>query len=137
MFERQCARDAMPTEEQFAGLAAAGITRVITLRAADESGTGWEEARAHAAGVQFVRLPVAGRDGLTRATVERFAEALRAGGDAPTLVCCASSNRVGALFALKAAWLDGMPEAEALDLGRAAGMERIEPEVQKLLAAPR
>ena len=123
-----------PSEQQFAQLAKTGITRVIQLRPATESGTGWEEAAAATAGVTFVRLPIEGKSGLTRANVERFAAELHAAGDAPTLVCCGSSNRVGGMFALKAAWLDGKPTDEALAIGRTAGMQAIESAVRELLA---
>lgn len=125
-----------PTPEQFALLPKAGITHVIQLRPATEKGTGWEEEAAPQAGVQFVRLPIDGKDGLTRANVERFAAELQAAGDGPTLVCCGSSNRVGGLFALKAGWLDGKSADDALALGRAAGLKALEPAVQALLQQP-
>lgn len=122
-----------PTPEQFALLSKAGIRRVIQLRPATEQGTGWEEAAAQPAGVTFVRLPIDGKDGLTRANVERFAAELAAGGGAPTLVCCGSSNRVGGLFALKAGWLDGKSADEALTIGRSAGLKALEDTVKQLL----
>jgi protein tyrosine phosphatase (PTP) superfamily phosphohydrolase (DUF442 family) len=131
------ATSGQPTAEQFAALPAAGVRRVVNLRLADEPGTGWEEARAAELGMQFVRLPIAGTDGLTRANVARFAEVLAAGGDAATLVSCASSNRVGAMLALKAYWLDGSSADDALAIGQAAGLTKLEPPVRELLAAPR
>jgi uncharacterized protein (TIGR01244 family) len=124
-----------PTEAQFAALPQAGVTRVLQLRPTGESGTGFEEAAAGKLGLEFVRLPVEGKSGLTRANVERFAAELAKPGTT-TLVCCGSSNRVGALFALRAAWLDGKPVEDALAIGRAAGLKAMEPEVRALLTTP-
>ena len=121
-----------PTELQFASLSRIGITRVIQLRLADETGTGWEEERAEEVGIAFVRIPVAGSKGLTRANVDRLREELDRPNDAGTLVCCGSSNRVGALLALKA-FLDGAGSMRALEIGRAAGLTRLEPAERELL----
>jgi protein tyrosine phosphatase (PTP) superfamily phosphohydrolase (DUF442 family) len=122
-----------PTEAQFSGLRSIGITRVVQLRPANEPGSGWEEEAAAGLGLEFVRLPIAGGKDLTRDNVQRFADEVSRSKGHGTLVCCASSNRVGALFALKAFWIDGQTKEQALELGRSAGMTRLEPEVQRLL----
>ncbi|MFO1078676.1 MAG: sulfur transferase domain-containing protein [Planctomycetota bacterium] len=123
-----------PSPTQFAQLAAVGITRVVCLRPTTEPGTGFEEAAAPGLGLHFVRVPVGGKDGLTRANVDRLAKELADAGDGNTLVYCHSSNRVGALLALKAAWLDGKPPKEAIDLGKRAGLTKLEPAVAEQLA---
>ncbi|MDG1750366.1 MAG: sulfur transferase domain-containing protein [Thalassotalea sp.] len=51
----------------------------------------------------------------------------------PTLVHCASGNRVGALIALKAFWLEGLSPQESLDKGLQAGLTKLEPQVSQLL----
>ena len=58
-------------------------------------------------------------------------------GDEPTVLYCGSSNRVGALLALKAYWLDGADPEDALELGRAAGMTRLEGRVTELMSEGR
>jgi protein tyrosine phosphatase (PTP) superfamily phosphohydrolase (DUF442 family) len=123
------------TEAQLDGLAEAGFENFISLRLADEDGAGWEEAYAASQSVSFTRLPVAGSDGLTLENVQELDRLLDAAGDAPTVLYCGSSNRVGALLALRAFWLDGASAEEALELGRAGGMTRLEPAVDELLAA--
>ncbi|MDH5589521.1 MAG: hypothetical protein OEZ65_06890 [Gemmatimonadota bacterium] len=120
------------SQAQFEGLVAAGYENFISLRVASESGAGWEEAFASGRDVAFTRLPVAGADGLTRESVEELARLMdEAGG--PTVVYCGSSNRVGALMALKAHWVDGMPADEALAVGTRSGLAGLEPAVRQLL----
>lgn len=121
-----------PDEAQFEQLAKLGVKNVVCLRPADEDGTGWEEAKAKALGVRFVRLPVAGEGDVTVERAKQLATELGAG-SGTTLVCCASSNRVGALLAMKAFHVDGKPAAEALALGKAAGLVKLEAAVQAKL----
>lgn len=122
-----------PTEEQMAQLAKLGVTRVVCLRPASEAGTGWEEAKAGALGVQFVRLPITGADDLTPAAAEKLAAELAAANGQTTLVCCGSSNRVGALLALKAFHVDKQSKEQALALGKAAGLTKMLPVVEAKL----
>jgi len=123
-----------PTEAQFDQLEAAGVVHVLHLRKKGENGTGWEEQRAAKADVKFERLEIDGGKGLTRENVQAFADKLDSYGDEMVLVSCGSSNRVGAMFALKAAWLDGKSKDEAMALGKRAGMKSLTATVEKLLA---
>ncbi|MBM4063139.1 MAG: hypothetical protein FJ265_18890 [Planctomycetes bacterium] len=118
-----------PTEAQFEALVQRGVRHVIQLRVVNEPGTGWEEAKAKALGVRFVRLPIAGGDGLTVDNAQRLAAELQQAGSDPVLLACASSNRVGALLALKAFHVDGVSAEQALALGKAAGLKALEPAV--------
>lgn len=121
------------TEEQFDGLVAAGFENFISLRLADEGGAGWEEEYAPGAGASFTRLPVSGSAGLNRETAEELGRLLDAAGDGGTVLYCGSSNRVGALLALKAFWVDGVSAEDALELGKAAGVTRLESTLVELL----
>ncbi|MEZ5967188.1 MAG: sulfur transferase domain-containing protein [Planctomycetota bacterium] len=122
-----------PTEAQLEQLARLGVKRVICLRPEDEPDTGWEEAKAEALGIDFVRLPVPGAPAVSVANAHRLGEEIAAAHGATTMVCCASSNRVGALLALHAFHDEKMPAPEALALGKAAGLKSLEPQVQALL----
>lgn len=126
-----------PTPEQFEALEAAGIERFISLRPTSEEGAGWEEERADTGGADFARISIAGAEDLTRENVASFAALLERDGEAPTMVYCASGNRAGALFALKAAWVDGMDPEAALELGREAGLTGLDEAVQELLGVSR
>jgi protein tyrosine phosphatase (PTP) superfamily phosphohydrolase (DUF442 family) len=122
------------TPEGMAALVEAGYSRFISLRSPDEEGSGWEEDFAAASGIAFQRIAVPGPAGVTRENVEALDALLDEGGDEATVLYCASSNRVGALLALRAHWLDGVGPDSALALGRAAGMTGLEPLVTGLMA---
>jgi uncharacterized protein (TIGR01244 family) len=122
------------TPEQMTALAAEGFKTFINLRPADEEGTAWEEEFAGQAGVQFVRIPVAGPADLSHEKVDLLTWTLAAAsGEGGVVLYCASGNRAGAMLALKAHWADGVPPQEALAFGRDAGLTRMEPVVKKLL----
>ena len=122
-----------PTEEQFEALAAAGVSNFISLRPTTEDGAGWEESHAMPEGVGFTRLPISGAASLTRENVELFAAILEDAGDDATSLYCASSNRVGALLALKAYWIDGATPEEALSIGEDAGLSSLGAPVRELM----
>jgi uncharacterized protein (TIGR01244 family) len=126
-----------PTPEHLEQAARAGYRTVINLRAPSEPGFAWEAEKVKALGMDYVALPVAGAADLTRENVERFDAALDAAlAKGPVLLHCGSGNRDGALLALRAAWLDGMDPEKAIELGRAAGLTGLEPEVRALLIPP-
>ena len=54
-------------------------------------------------------------------------------GALPAIVHCASGNRVGALFAIQALYLDGRSAAEALEIGKRAGLTHVGPAIRELL----
>lgn len=122
-----------PSPGQLAAAAAAGVRHIINLRPASEDPGYDEEAEAEALGLRHTRIPVAGGAGLTRANAEALDAALASSEGQPTLVHCASSNRVGALFALRAAWLQGKPVEEALAEGRSTGLTGMEATVRQML----
>ena len=122
-----------PSKEQFAALQSAGVAHFVSLRPASEDGAGWEEALASSADFDFNRLPISGAGSLTRENVEAFAAIMEGVGDEPAVVYCASSNRVGAMLALKAHWIDGESPEAALELGRSSGLSSLEDPVLELL----
>jgi uncharacterized protein (TIGR01244 family) len=126
-----------PTEEQIAAAGAAGYKTVINLRADSESGFAWEPAAVQAAGMTYVSIPVPGSEDFTKDNVIRLDAALKAAeAKGPVLLHCTSGNRVGAMLALRAAWLDGKDPAAALALGEAAGLTRSKATVKTLLEHP-
>lgn len=124
---------APPTDAELAAAKAAGVRVVLDLRPATEGSAAADAARATASGLRALRIEVAGPAGLTRENVAAFAQLIDDPAQTPLLIHCATGNRVGALTALKAFWLDGMAAPAALDLGRAAGLTKLEPAVRAAL----
>lgn len=124
---------AQPSPEQLDALADGGFQHFISLRLPGEDGAGWEESHAAGVGLDFERLPISGTDALTRENVDALAELLDATGGEPTVLYCGSSNRVGALLALKAYWVDGASPEDAFALGQQAGMTSLAEPVGELL----
>lgn len=114
---------------------AAGITHIIDMLPAHEHGGFDEAAMAEELGLFYAHLPILGGQDLNRDNAEALDQLLAAAGDATVLVHCMSGNRVGALFALRAAWIQGMSVEQALTEGRRHGLTKLEPLVVQLLAS--
>jgi uncharacterized protein (TIGR01244 family) len=119
-----------PDERAFSVFADSGYVVVIDMRTAEEDRGLDEPATVSALGMEYVPFPI-DRDDITLDKASEF-DALLAGYEGPVLVHCASSNRVGALFALRE-FLDSGDAARALEVGRDAGMTRLEKTVRKVL----
>ena len=115
-------------------IAGSGIGHVIDLTLDHETPEFDEAAAMHAAGVGYSNLPVSGADDLERDHVLAF-DALLQEAERPLLVHCASGNRVGAMAALRAAWVEGKPMDEAIAIGKAWGLAGLEPEVRERIAS--
>ena len=96
------------SEEQMVALAGLGYESFVSLREADEGGSGWEEDFAAEKGIHFVRLPIAGADGIDEAHARKLDE-LMAAEARPMVLYCGSSNRVGALLVRRRAALHLFP----------------------------
>lgn len=129
-----CYCGGMVDETALAEARDAGVRHVVNLRP-DAETPDFNEAEAVAAiGLTYHHLPIASPEDLNESNVRRFDEIMDHVGDEPALVHCASGNRVGALFALRAGWLKGQAPDVALALGRSHGLTKMEPAVEKLLA---
>ncbi len=124
-----------PSAEAIAKLPSAGITTVIDLRPDQETPDLDERAAAEKAGLKYLVLPVAGAPDLTRENVVRFDQLLKETSSENVLIHCASGNRVGAMLALQARWMQGKSAEESLAIGKAAGMTGLTSDIQKLLEA--
>lgn len=118
-----------------ATLKKAGVREVIDLRAASETPDFDEAAAVRDSGIVYRHLPIASANDLTRDNVMRFDQLLANAGDRLTLTHCASSNRVGAMIALRAATIDGQSTDAALAEGRRWGLKSLEPIVRQRLEA--
>ncbi|WP_243707993.1 beta-lactamase hydrolase domain-containing protein [Luteimonas terricola] len=115
--------------DDVAGLRDSGIRHVIDLTLDGET-PGFDEAAAvRAQGMGYSNLPVRGAGDLTLDKVQAFDSLLRQS-PRPVLVHCASGNRVGAMAALRAAWLEDRPLEDAIAIGRAWGLTGLEDAVR-------
>ncbi len=119
-----------PTSEELAALAEQGYLTVINLRMPGEDMTTIEAAEE--LGMSYVSLPIDGPAGLTEENAIAFAELLGEL-DGPAVIHCGSGNRVGAMYALKAFYVDGMTAEEALAVGYEAGLTRLNRSVREQL----
>ncbi len=124
---------AQPSAEALAALPAAGVRTVINLRPASETPDLDERAVVEKAGMAYRSLPIAGAAGLTKQNVEAFDQLMAGAGEGKVLMHCASGNRVGALMALRARWLQGKSAEESLAIGRSSGLKGLEGDVKSLL----
>ena len=124
-----------PSRADLEKLKAAGVTTIINLRGSGEDAGFDEAAVAGELGLRYLAIPIAGADDVTAANAAKLDSAMRQA-DGKTLVHCASSNRVGALLALRAA-ASGQSVEEAVEFGKSAGLASLEKVVRERLAAPR
>jgi len=123
-----------PTKQNLQQAQASGIRTVINLRMPQEKGMPEDEqATIEQLGMRYVSIPVDVSTGLTEDNAQKLADTLKAAGATPVIVHCGSGNRVGALFALKAFHVDGASAEESLEVGRKAGLTKLEPRVRSLL----
>ena len=130
-----------PTAKQLKAAAKAGYRTVIDLRLPEED-HGFDEAKAaRKAKLEYTNIPVT-PETLDAPTIKYFLTVL-SNAERPALVHCSGGNRAGALYY---AWLvleQGVPEAQALEQARAAGLtapdlgERVQELVDELKASRR
>jgi len=121
-----------PSPEQLRAAKAQGLKRIVNLRPHSEP-IGFDEAALAAElGIDYVNIPVAGPGDISVDKARELDAALQNAGG-PVLVHCASSNRVGALLAVRAQALQGKDVEQALAIGRDGGLRAMEPAVRQLL----
>jgi uncharacterized protein (TIGR01244 family) len=123
-----------PTPGQLERARELGYKTVINLRQPEEKDSTDPEL-VRQLGMTYVSIPISGPPDMTEEKARALAEAMAAA-ESPVMVHCASGNRVGGLFAMKAYYVDGMNPEEALAVGKAAGMTRLEPTVRERLGLP-
>ena len=121
-----------PSADALAAIAEQGFTTVIDLRSAQEDRGFDEAATVEGLGMSYISLPVSGAGGVSYENAAAL-DRILADIDGPVLLHCASSNRVGALLALRAK-LNGAEDAEALALGAESGLMGLAPVVEEVLS---
>ena len=112
---------------------AAGVKHLINLRTAEES-QGFDEARiATGLGLDYLAIPIVGAQSLTKENAQKLNQLLEQAGDELTLIHCASGNRVGALIAVREAWIKGRSTEAAIAEGKRWGLTSLEEAVRSTL----
>lgn len=125
---------AQPSSDDLKQLANAGVKVVIDLRGTQED-RGFNEAElSQQLGLRYIQLPINGASDITAENAQKLAELLRANDATNVLLHCHSSNRVGALLALRAKQ-QGASNEEALSIGKANGLKSLEAVVKTQMDA--
>lgn len=119
-----------PDEAALSVFAKNGYAAVIDLRTSGEERGIDEQTVVEGLGMDYVSLPV-GRDGITFENARALDQLIRSY-ERPVLVHCGSSNRVGALLALRAS-LNGVDDETAIEVGKKGGLTGLEPTVRDVL----
>ncbi|MBZ0112747.1 MAG: hypothetical protein K8J08_09810 [Thermoanaerobaculia bacterium] len=127
-----------PTPEALKSAAEHGYTTIVDLRGEGEDRGFDERALVESLGMRYVAIPISGASDLSEESARELAAALPSdgSGEGMIMVHCASGNRVGALFALKAHYVDGTPAEDALELGFDAGMTGLSDAIRDQLGLP-
>lgn len=110
-----------PKMESFKAFADKGVKTVINLRSAEEMKSLDEKAEVEKAGMKYVQVPV-GKEEPSAEDLKKIMDALDTAKDAPVLLHCASSNRVGYAWASYRGARHGLAVDAAIEEGKQAGM---------------
>lgn len=120
-----------PDADAFKVFADRGYAAVIDLRAEHEPRGLDEQAVVEGLGMDYVLMPIVDTAAINFENAQRLDEVLKQY-DGPVLIHCGSSNRVGALLALRES-LNGADDASALQAGRDGGLTGLERRVIEIL----
>lgn len=122
----------LPGPEDLRAAHAQGARMIVNLCASHELSFD-EQALAASLGLGYANIPIRGTQDLTKEAALRLAAVVDSPSNRPVVVHCASGNRVGAMFALKAFYGEGATVEAALQAGRAAGLKTMEAAVREIL----
>ena len=121
-----------PSIQDLKALKVLGYTNIVNLRTSGEFDGFDEVTEAKKLGLKYISLEVAGASGITLDNAKKL-DAILKELNGNTLVHCASSNRVGALFAVRAAAINGKSIEDALIEGKSAGLKSLYKKAESLL----
>jgi len=124
-----------PDEDALRTAAHEGYRTILNMRGPGEEGSlDNEEDLVRSLGMNYVTLPITGGAAFNEKAAQRLAEILGEADALPAMVHCASGNRVGILFGVKAFYVDGVDGPTALEFGTKSGARRIPEQVRMLLS---
>lgn len=114
-----------PSAEQFTAAGQAGVKVVIDLRDPMELRPFDEAATLGRLGIEYINIPVM-NGALTTSALDKILAALRAHAGTPTILHCASANRVGGALIPYFILDEGMAEQDAIDAAMRVGLRSAE-----------
>lgn len=113
---------AQPSPEDLKAFSGRGVKTVINLRPDAEMQFD-ERAATTAAGQNYVHAPMTKEVAPAEGDVQKTFDALEKAGESPVLLHCATSNRVGYMWAIFRGSRQGIPVEQAIAEGKAAGLK--------------
>ncbi len=120
-----------PTELALEQFANEGGKTIINIRTAKEFDGFDEQLKAESLGLNYISFATSGSE-LTLEHVIAFDKLINAQKQ-PFMLHCGSGNRVGALMALREAWIKGADKEAALAVGKEWGLTKLEKVVTILI----
>lgn len=120
-----------PSEAVLSSFAKAGYSTIIDMRMPEEDRGMDESSVVSGLGMTYITLPIGSAEDISFENAAVLDEIL-SGLEQPVLIHCASGNRVGALFALRAK-ANGASSEDAFATGKAAGVTSLEKVVRERL----
>lgn len=121
--------------ERLRAIHEADFAHIVSLQPSAEHPDFDEAAQAAALGLQHHHRPISGAADLDREAAHWLNDVLADIGEEAAVLHCASGNRVGALVALRAAWIEGMADEAAIAKGKRWGLTGLEEAVRDRLSA--
>ncbi len=122
-----------PSVDDLTLLAKNGVKKIINLRPISEFSDFDEKAKVDSLTMEYINIPVDGAQAINLTNLALFSKALTENSKQKILVHCASGNRVGAFFALDAYFNQHKSLEIAIEVGKKAGMTRLEQRVRSLI----
>ena len=120
-----------PTINDLKLLHSLGVKHVVNLRGTAEKSHFDEAQLLSELGVEYHTIPVTDISTFTKECTKQLNEILAL--NQPTLIHCASGNRVGALITLHAFWFEGYSAQDALEKGIQSGLTQLKAPISQFI----
>ncbi len=121
-----------PSSADFERLNTFGVSHVINLRTQGEHTKFDAEKLSEKLGLSYMVLPIAGSAGINKENALKLDQLLNQS-KGKVFLHCGSSNRVGALLALREFYVKGKSAEAALKYGKEAGLSSLKGHVKSIL----
>ncbi|MGX5201668.1 beta-lactamase hydrolase domain-containing protein [Aliikangiella sp. IMCC44632] len=121
-----------PSQQAIKSFATSGVKTIINLRTPGEFNDFDEKKIVETEGMEYIQLPISGASDINLENAQKLDELLQTA-KGPVLIHCASSNRVGALLAIRAAAVQSKSLQEAISIGESTGLGSLKEHTQSVI----